>query len=95
MRTVNRILSALGSAWRAVRGFLFHPDMEDVRSTLFVGFVLAIGFSGGRIFFGWAKWTLLQGAVFGLGFAVMDDAYHSIKRRLRDRAWPWIKSLKK
>ena len=49
-------------------------------------------FEGGRFLMSVLKWPLIVALFVGLSFGVGNDGYHSLKRLIRDRLYPWLKS---
>jgi hypothetical protein len=67
------------------------------RDTILV--VLLVCFLGGALFEGGAfllsviKWPVILAVIVGVVFGVGNDGYHALKRLIRDRVWPWVKSI--
>lgn len=49
-------------------------------------------FEGGQFLMTILKWPLIVALFVGVAFAIGNDGYHSLKRTLRDKVWPWLKT---
>ena len=69
----------------------WNKHRDTAMAVVFITFVAAISWEGGKELFAWAKLPFMVAIIVGIGFMVGNDGSHSVKRFLRDVAWPWIR----
>lgn len=69
---------------------------DQILVSLFFGVIMGIAFTGGAFLVRTLTWTAISFIVGGLFFGLGNEMFHSIKRTILDKVWPfiWDKALK-
>lgn len=70
----------------------FSRNKDTIMLVLLVAGLAGVAFQGGAFLVEVAKWPLMIAFLVGIAFGIGNDGYHSLKRLIRDKVWPWIKA---
>jgi hypothetical protein len=71
----------------------FTKNRDTILVVLLVCLLGGVLFEGGRFLLSIIKWPVILAVIVGVVFGISNDGYHAFKRLIRDRVWPWVKSI--
>jgi hypothetical protein len=71
---------------------LYIKHRDTIMLILLVAGIAGALFEGGKFLMSILKWPLIVALFVGVVFGIGNDGYHSLKRTLRDKVWPWLKT---
>jgi Sec-independent protein secretion pathway component TatC len=71
---------------------VWKSNRDGILVVLIVAAAAGAMFEAGAFLMTVLKWPLVVALFVGVVFAIGNDGYHAVKRMVRDKVWPWIKS---